>query len=130
MYKDDCTIEPLIPIYLIVAGAFGIFRNLIAICCKASEKHQERQGQQASQPGAGRRGFEGLIDCFLLAWFICGNVWIYKNYQPNYDLKTSAQYCHQTLYLFAFWLTTATYILMGTFCVCGCCIMVCLSICS
>eukprot|EP00794_Sanderia_malayensis_P011034 gene11034-12199_t len=122
---NKCTIEKYIPIYLVVMGAFGLLRNLMTLCGKGKERHQKDRGEDVDEPGKGRRGCEGVIDCFIFAWFICGNVWIYKNYVPNYGDVNSPQYCDQTLYLFAFWLTTATYIVMGAVCVCGCCIAVC-----
>lgn len=122
-YKDDCPVQRYIPIYLIVAGAFGIFRNLLGMCHHGRKTHKKRSGEQAEEErSSGQKGCEGIIDCFMLAWFICGNVWIYHNYKPNFSDPKDPKYCHQTLYLFAFWLTTATYICMGVACCCGCCI--------
>jgi len=116
-YKDECPVEPLIPIYLIVAGAGG----LVANCCSCGIRYQEGgQGEERSV-----NPIQSVVQLFTFAWFICGNVWIYKNYQPNYDDPESADYCNKTLYLFAFWVTNSYYIIFGLvltcFCVAGTC---------
>lgn len=119
-YKNDCPVEEKIPIYLIVAGAVGIFRQLISLCQRA--KRNEDDGNEEEKKHS---PFESILDTFLFVWFICGNVWIYRNYEPNYDSSSGKAYCNQTLYLFAFWITTSTYILCGVMCCCVCCVAVC-----
>jgi len=121
-YKNDCPVQDKIPIYLIVAGAVGVFRNLISLCQRARKSDNDDEEEKKRNP------VESLLDCFLFAWFICGNVWIYHNYQPVYDNTASPEYCHKTLYLFAFWITTATYILIGTMCFCVCCVGICAAV--
>ncbi|KAJ7363288.1 hypothetical protein OS493_011571 [Desmophyllum pertusum] len=107
-YKNQCPVEDKIPIYLIVAGAVGVFRNLIALCQRAKEGINQEEEEEKK-----KTHLESILDCFLFIWFICGNVWIYQNYQPIYDDPSSSDYCHKTLYLFAFWVTTCTYIFVG-----------------
>ena len=118
-YKNDCPIEDKIPIYLIVAGAVGVFRNLISLGQRAREGDNDDSEEKRRNPVG------SLLDCFLFAWFICGNVWIYRNYEPKYDDLSSPDYCDKTLYLFAFWITTSTYILIGAMCCCVCCVGIC-----
>ena len=116
-YNDECPVEPLIPIYLIVAGACG----LVANCFSCGTQYQ-RGGQREE---GSIFPIQLVVQLFIFAWFVCGNVWIYTNYQPNYDDPESAEYCNKTLYLFAFWATTSHYIISGLvltcFCVCGLC---------
>ena len=97
----------------------GIFRNLLSLCQRA---RKDTDGEEKK-----KNPVESILDCFMLAWFICGNVWIYSNYEPSYE-KGGSQYCDKTLYLFAFWITTATYILLGTLCVCVCFVAVCAAV--
>lgn len=123
-YKDECPVQKYIPIYLIVAGAFGIFRNLLGMMSQGKKVHYKRRGEEVEAESTGRKGCISIIDCFIFAWFICGNVWIYHNYKPNFSDPNHPKYCHETLYLFAFWLTTATYIIIGLVCCCGCCVAV------
>ena len=116
-YTDQCAVEPLIPIYLIVTGACG----LVANCCSGGTRYQE--GGQREEGSV--NPIQLVVQLFVFAWFVCGNVWIYTNYQPNYDDPESAEYCNKTLYLFAFWATTSYYIITGLaltcFCVYGFC---------
>ncbi|KAK6173820.1 hypothetical protein SNE40_017211 [Patella caerulea] len=121
IHLSDCPAERYIPIYLIVAGCFGLLRNLISFVprfCKDDKEGGEEEGEKKKKSG----GYLHLIDCFLLAWFIAGNVWIYQLYgHINYTDSTSDEYCHSTLYLFAFWITTSVYIVIGSMCFCICC---------
>ena len=122
-YKNDCPIEKKIPIYLIVAGAVGVFRNLISLCQRAKKSENEGEEEKKQNP------VTSILDCFLFAWFICGNVWIYSHYKDvDHNVMSSSNYCDETLYLFAFWITTATYILIGVMCCCVCCVGVCAAV--
>ena len=120
-YKNQCPVEDKIPIYLIVAGAIGVFRNLISLGQRAKQSDNQDEEEEKK-----KRPVESILDCFLFVWFICGNVWIYQNYvDVNYVDVSDPKYCHKTLYLFAFWITTSTYILVGVLCCCVCCVGIC-----
>jgi len=119
-YKNECPVEKMIPIYLIVAGAVGAFRNLISLGQRAKQSDNQDEEEQSR-----KRPLESILDCFLFVWFICGNVWIYKHYKPDFDDSQSESYCNQTLYMFAFWVTTSMYILVGVLCCCVCCVGIC-----
>jgi len=97
-----------------------VFRNLISLGRRAKQSDNQDEEEEKK-----KRPLESILDCFLFVWFICGNVWIYENYKPNYDDLNSTEYCHQTLYQFAFWITTSTYILVGVLCCCVCCVGIC-----
>lgn len=51
---------------------------------------------------------------------LLGSVWVYKEYEPNYNPTDGTKYCNKNLYLFAFWLITSVYILLATITVCLC----------
>jgi len=44
-----------------------------------------------------------------------GNVWIYSEHYTFTTNEGDETYCHPTLYWFAFWMTTVTWILVGLF---------------
>jgi len=111
-YKDECPVEPLIPIYLIVAGACGLVGN----CCSCGARYQE--GGQREEGSV--NPIQLVVQLFVFAWFVCGSVWIYSNYEPNYADQESADYCNKTLYLFAFWVTNSYYIISGLVLICFC----------
>ena len=96
--------ENMIPIYLIVAGAAGIFAN----CCTCGIRYNNGNEEERSV-----NPLQAVVQTFLLAWFVCGNVWIYEIYEPNYTDPSSNDFCNKTLYLFAFWVTNSYYIIFG-----------------
>ena len=67
LYFNDCPREHYIPIYLIVAGAFGVVRNISSMIqrCKNQQEGNEQENAK-SHP------VDSIISCFLLAWFIAG----------------------------------------------------------
>ncbi|KAK2189776.1 hypothetical protein NP493_97g01033 [Ridgeia piscesae] len=119
MYLGQCPREHYIPIYLIVAGVFGILKNLSNVTQRVKNRLDE---DDETENVAKTNPFDGTLNCFLFAWFIAGNVWIYRVYNDfNSEDPSSSEYCHPTLYWFAFWVTTATYIFGVTMCCCICC---------
>ncbi|XP_064637724.1 transmembrane protein 272-like isoform X2 [Lineus longissimus] len=126
LYLNSCNIERFIPIYLIVGGCFGVLKNLSNLVQNICNRKQDKEDENAKT-----NPFDGLVSCFLLAWFIAGNVWIYRVYnQVNYENAASPNYCHPTLYLYAFWVTTASYIVLASTCCCVCfvgCVSLCCS---
>ncbi|MGH0184854.1 UNVERIFIED_CONTAM: hypothetical protein FKN15_016008 [Acipenser sinensis] len=122
LYRNDCPVQPYIPIYLIVSGVFVLVLDLV--CCVP-------QGQEGEEGATVCRNLintcNSLASLFLFIWFITGNVWIYSIYEPSYDPgNLETKYCNKTLYLFAFWSTTVVYIIVGVMLLGGCCLMLCM----
>ena len=128
-YKEDCRIQSYIPIYLIVFGAFGVFRNVLCLFNKCKEKLTDSETADGEQ-NPKKTGCTALTDLFLIIWFICGNIWVYGTSFPDLSDKNSSDYCNATLYLFAFWLTTSVYIFIGVLCTCCCFLGCCAAILS
>ncbi|XP_060768865.1 transmembrane protein 272-like isoform X2 [Neoarius graeffei] len=124
LYLEECPCQPLIPIYLLVSGVFAIM--LVMLSCLPCTQEGENGGGAISTLCT---TWNSLVTLFLFCWFIAGNVWIYSIYEPSYDQHT-VQYCAKTLYLFAFWTVTLVYIIIGLIITAGCCIMVCMCLCS
>lgn len=115
IYKDQCPVQRLIPIYLIVSGSCYLVKNLIDLCIRYKSSDEEEQHGHTPM-----NSFSRLLGCFLFGFFIAGNVWIYSNYPPSSD-ETSSMYCHPVVYYFAFWITTLVYIFCALSCLCICC---------
>ncbi|XP_063694821.1 transmembrane protein 272 isoform X1 [Bolinopsis microptera] len=127
--QDQCTINNKIPLFLIVSGACGCAAAVLQImdqmCCSDTDSSGERRSKCPCL------GFIlHLLNLFCFAWFICGNVWVYKIHKTvDYDDPASEEYCGKLVYLFAFWSITAVYVALGATCVIGCgcvCLMACL----
>ncbi|XP_078527552.1 transmembrane protein 272-like [Lissotriton helveticus] len=119
VYFRDCPAQYLIPYYLIISGASSVLLLFLASlpCGYNSDPPEASVLMVASQ---------GLLVLFKIAFFIAGNVWIYSIYSPNYTNHAAANYCHKVLYLYAFWVTMASYILLGLMIIISCCILICL----
>ncbi|XP_050417577.2 transmembrane protein 272 isoform X3 [Patella vulgata] len=121
-HLSDCPVQRFIPMYLIVGGSFALFRIITRFCLPRGKKHSgdEEEEEEAS---CGKVCLSlHLIDFFLMAWFIAGNVWVYKLHGKfNSTDASSSSYCHPTVYYFTYWLLTSVYILMALIfiCICG-----------
>ncbi|XP_069776051.1 transmembrane protein 272 [Narcine bancroftii] len=125
IYLDSCTIQYLIPIHLIVFGSSTLFFMMLSLLpCSSND-----EGSTSTSRRSGN-ACKGLGSMFCFIWFICGSVWIYRIYEPNYIDKLSADYCDKTLYLFAFWLITVVYIILGITLAFGACALICACILS
>lgn len=131
-YKNDCPVEPFIPIYLIVGGTFGMLKTVISLCQRAVKNELETD-QSENDPDERQsmtsKFFDGVLNLFLFIWFVAGNIWVYSKYKPHFipPSHDPFNYCHPFLYLFAFWVITSSYIIMGIICFCICCLGMCAS---
>ncbi|ELT94021.1 hypothetical protein CAPTEDRAFT_222815 [Capitella teleta] len=118
IYFDDCPREKYISLYLIVGGSFGVLKN----CSNLFQRFKNRENGNEDE-NAKSNPFDGTINCFLVAWFIAGNVWVYRIYS-EIDLHdpSSQSYCHPVLYYFAFWMMNSVYILFACSCSFFCCL--------
>ncbi|XP_071951341.1 uncharacterized protein [Antedon mediterranea] len=114
-YKNDCPGEMYIPVYLIIGGTFTVLKIVIDLWVRLTTWRDQESSNTAKQ-GL----FTHLVGCFLFAWFIVGNMWIYGGKVDTRDVYAD-NYCSGVVYYFAFWLNTAIYITMGLFCCCICC---------
>ncbi|XP_052075901.1 uncharacterized protein LOC127713991 [Mytilus californianus] len=69
-----------------------------------------------------------IINCFVIAWFIAGSVWVYRTYDDwQSSNSTLDNYCNPTLYYFSFWIITISYIGLGLLLVM--CLTTCIAMC-
>ena len=120
--------EPFIPIYLIVGGSFGMLKTVIVLCQRAGSSRDEEEEVDEDQ-SMSSKFIDGVLNLFLFTWFIAGNIWVYSHYKPNPapPVHDPLNYCDPVLYMFAFWVITVSYIVMGAICFCTCCLGICAS---
>ncbi|CAN9509619.1 unnamed protein product [Ophioblennius macclurei] len=123
IYLEDCPRNHYIPIYLIVVGVFGVILSVVS-CLPGTRQGKDDPSTPLTQVC---KVWHSLTSVFLFCWFITGNVWIYSIYKPDFNKNATNidQYCDKTLYLFAFWITTLVYIVLGLSLFCGCCVLLC-----
>ena len=69
MYLGQCPREHYIPIYLIVAGVFGILKNLSNVTQRVKNRLED---EDETETVAKTNPFDATLNCFLMAWFIAG----------------------------------------------------------
>ncbi|CAH1961984.1 unnamed protein product [Acanthoscelides obtectus] len=102
---NNCSINRMIPIYLIVAGFVGGVAKFLT-------KIENRFAFNLAM----------VLVIFDIFWHGVGTYVVYKEYQPNYDSKLGP-YCNRTAYLLAFWILTFQYTLLGMFILISLCYM-------
>lgn len=90
----------------------GVLKPLLSLSTHVRRSAEDQAIEQMRQSGTQR-----LINWFIFGWFMIGSYWIYRIYEPNYN-PAFGKYCDETLYMFAFWLVTSVYILLGLSIVC------------
>ena len=87
----------------------------IIVLCQRARTHEDDADIDEDQ-SMSTKFIDGVLNLFLFTWFIAGNIWVYSKYKPNPSQPPSdpLNYCNPTLYVFAFWVITASYILMGS----------------
>ena len=68
IYLYDCPQVEYIPIYLLVGGGFGVFKQLLHISARIRNRRDEQDEERIRQSST-----QTLINCFMLGWFIIGN---------------------------------------------------------
>ncbi|CAF0966019.1 unnamed protein product [Didymodactylos carnosus] len=124
-YKDQCKINQNIPTYLIVSGICGLI--LVVLCILMALTFLCFLNNSVVMSIIASCGIcmnlmaTTVLSIFIFIWFIIGCVWIFsvRSKVDFYD-KNSKYYCQRTLYLFAFWLLIATFIMMGISCCINC----------
>lgn len=132
-YENKCPANKQIPKYLFVAGIVGIVILALTIMqgvlglsalkrALSSESQSAILGIICKLCGACGLGLIIIgLAIFLFAWFIAGCVWIFGSWSKiQYDNKMASNYCHPTLYRFAFWLLIFSIAKMVYPCVKGC----------
>ena len=117
LYKDECPLEPMIPIFLVVGGISACATVLIGIMfCLTLDYESLLAKAMNILSGA----LCAILSLFCFAWYIAGCVWIYKSYhtvtgwESDVMLKTLGyRPCNKTLFYFAFSMLQLAYILFA-----------------
>ncbi|XP_078234316.1 transmembrane protein 272-like isoform X2 [Pogona vitticeps] len=104
VYLDQCPRQPLVPIYLMLLSIVVLL--LLGLSCVPC-------GNGTDQQSALTRHLRAVTLLFLCAWFIAGSVWVYSIYPPDYESVGQPSFCHRTLFLFAFGVTTTLHVALA-----------------
>ena len=102
-YIDNCQQEPFIPIWLMIFGIGSLFVAFFLLILRGLDKLR-KSGYRTFYVSYGRHFnmVAVVIFVFLIIWFICGNVFVLRNYNRFY--KATAIYnldCEKVVFQFA-----------------------------
>ncbi|CAF0760129.1 unnamed protein product [Rotaria sordida] len=131
LYVKECPVNKNIPLYMIISGICGLTMVILLIFSSACTYYRSILNAQKSTHGfiiciiALTRGMQGTLAIFLFIWFFFGNIWIFNaRYRVRTDKPNDTNnYCHPTLYGFAFYSLIFTYI----YALFTCCIKFCVN---
>ncbi|CAF0787737.1 unnamed protein product [Adineta ricciae] len=118
LYLNECPVNKNIPLYMITAGACGLTIVILIVLSSACTLCRTMSDARRSIHGfmictiALVRGMQGVLTIFLIIWFFFGNFWVFSvRYRVQTERPNDANnYCHPTLYWFAYWILIFTYI--------------------
>lgn len=128
-YHGQCSVEPLIPIFLIVAGVCGVIKSAetlikqMVVCCKLSKTIS--QHPKLKYLMLVWRVIDFVFNLALFAWFIAGSYWVFHVYAGLQAADFDEKLCHPVLYKCAFGIMICNYILLCTTCGCVCALSCC-----
>ncbi|XP_050732194.1 uncharacterized protein LOC127006363 [Eriocheir sinensis] len=101
IYINDCAIEPLVPIWLIVQGVIMLF----GIGTGGLAKKMLKGSSSSSSSSFLFKIIGFALSLFTIAWFIAGNVWVYNAWaqSPDYAHYWFENGCNMSMYRLAFW---------------------------
>ncbi len=122
---NNCSMQKMIPFWLIMFGALSVIKNLSTLIQRIKSfrtKSSVNSDQNQSSSNTILNVFDSFMALFLIIWFICGNIWVYANYnQVQYvDNSLEPTYCDRLTYLFSFWIITSIYLLITLGCIFFC----------
>jgi len=129
IYAHDCPAQNFIPIYLIVGGVVGLVKIFSSLYYRWKYWKKGNPRPETMNPSP----LDGLLNLFLLGWFIAGCVIVFGIYTPEFNDNLAANYCHYVVYWFAFIVLVMELIFLLTMgfllCCCGC-LICCCSLCG
>ncbi|CAF0849445.1 unnamed protein product [Rotaria sp. Silwood1] len=131
LYVRECPVNKNIPLYMIISGVCGLVIVILLVLSSACTYCRSVSNVEKPTYGfivctiALTRGMQGTLAIFLFIWFLFGNIWILNaRYRVRTDKPNDINnYCHPTLYWFAFYSLIFTYV----YALFTCCIKFCVN---
>ncbi|CAL1263303.1 unnamed protein product [Larinioides sclopetarius] len=107
-YFNDCPVQKMIPISLIVAGSVALLSNIVNFWDRFKRFSETGMPKKHTVIG----WINILLNLFLAAWFVATCYWVYSA-DVQYNEETSTSYCNPHLYGFVYWLLNFIFIFFG-----------------
>ncbi|XP_030637724.1 transmembrane protein 272-like [Chanos chanos] len=133
---DDCPVQPMIPLYLLVAGAVGSLKvslllydaiHMRSLISKSVLIGNNDADEYPWRQNAHKYYIHIILSTFLFIWFILGNYWVFSVYPPNFiaPFHRPLDYCLKSLYVFAVFVLALSYSVMILLLCCGLWLHIC-----
>ncbi|CAF3633769.1 unnamed protein product [Rotaria socialis] len=131
LYVNECPVNKNIPLYMIISGACGLAIVVLIFFTSACTYCRSMLNARKQTHGfiifiiAFTRAVRGALAIFLFIWFLFGNIWVFNaRYRVRTDKPNDTNnYCHATLYWFAFYVLIFTYV----YAICTCFLKFCVN---
>ncbi|XP_014679012.1 PREDICTED: uncharacterized protein LOC106818853 [Priapulus caudatus] len=80
VHLHDSPKDRFIPVYFIVGGCFIFLQKVMSLCHRAQDSDSTGNLGDDVKQSPITCLIDRLISCFLVAWFVCGCVWVYVQY--------------------------------------------------
>ncbi|XP_071015619.1 transmembrane protein 272-like [Oncorhynchus clarkii lewisi] len=133
---DDCPVQPMIPLYLLVGGVIGSVKvtlllydttRMRSLISKSVVIGDDDADEYPWRQNANKYYVHVILSLFLFVWFLLGNYWVFSVFQPNFitPFHQPQDYCRKSLYLFAVFVLTLSHTVLLLLLCCGVCVHVC-----
>ncbi|XP_029597348.1 transmembrane protein 272-like [Salmo trutta] len=124
---DDCPVQPMIPLYLLVGGVIGSVKvtlllydttHMRSLISKSVVIGDDDADECPWRQNANKYYVHIVLSLFLFVWFLLGNYWVFSVFQPNIYITfyiyiatfhQPQDYCRKSLYLFAVFVLTLSH---------------------
>ncbi|XP_028657105.1 transmembrane protein 272-like [Erpetoichthys calabaricus] len=135
-YLEDCPVQPLIPLYLLVGGIIGTLKVTVllydstrmrSLLSKSVIIADDDDDEYPWRQNAHKYYIHVTLSVFLFIWFILGNYWVFSVLLPNFipPFHQPHNYCDKTLYIFAVCVLIISHTVLFLLLICTCCLFCC-----
>ncbi|XP_047578016.1 transmembrane protein 272 [Lutra lutra] len=111
-FLEDCPIQPLIPLYLLVGGIIGALKvslllqdssRMRRLLSKAMVTHHDDDDDYPWRPKVWEYYTHLILSLLLFIWSLLENDWVFSVYMPDFisPFQQPQDHCDKTLHLFA-----------------------------
>ncbi|XP_069035164.1 transmembrane protein 272-like [Lepisosteus oculatus] len=133
---EDCPVQPMIPLYLLVGGVVGSLKvtlllyditKMRSLLSKSVVIDDDDDDEYPWRLNAHKYYLHIVLSLFLFIWFILGNYWVFSVYLPNFipPFHRPSDYCEKSLYVFAVCVLGLSYTVLALLLLCTACLHVC-----
>ncbi|XP_043927609.1 transmembrane protein 272 [Protopterus annectens] len=135
-FLEDCPIQPLIPLYLLIGGIVGSLKIILLLYDSARMRqllsksvmiHDDDDDEYPWRQNAHKYYIHVVVSLFLFIWFVLGNYWVFSIYMPNFipPFHQPQDFCNKTVYLFAVGVLLLSHTVLALLLFCTCCVYCC-----